>query len=121
MTTKITFNKNFTIATVSKDFKEKMFVFGTEEYETMQKIKSQFPHISFRVASSYVQKTAKFTYKRMRDHLSTLDNADQRLAEMDRIQKQSQIYHNPYRYVLTWFKNVCPDLFVEDEDEAKIA
>ena len=118
MSKKVIFNKDFTVATVSKEFKEKMYQFGTEEFDLFHKIRAIYPHITFRVGSTYVQKTKKITYERMRDYLSDCDNADQRLAEMDRIQKQSKIQRNPYRYVLEWFMTVCPELFTEDEAKA---
>ena len=118
MSKKVMFNKDFTVATVSKEFKEKMYQFGTEEFKTVREIRAIYPHITFRVGSTYVQKTKKYTYDRMRDYLSDCDNADQRLAELARIQKQSKIQRNPYRYVLEWFMTVCPELFTEDEAKA---
>ena len=65
----IRFNKNYTIATVSKEFKEQMFDYGSEAYNIAQNIRSFYPNITFRVASNHVQKTKKITYAAMKKHL----------------------------------------------------
>lgn len=124
----IRFNKNYTIATVSKEFKEQMFDYGSEAYNIAQDIRSFYPNITFRVASNHVQKTKKITYEAMKKHLKAKialaegeekKELEKALAKFDAIKALSQIQHNPYRYMLAWFKGICPELFTEDTKEAE--
>lgn len=115
MNISIKFNKKFTIATVTREFKNKMHEFGTEEYNAMLKIKQQYPGISFRVESKSIIKENRPTYAKMREYLSGKDNAATLLANMNNIMHESKIRKNPYRFVLDWFKNICPEVFQESD------
>ncbi len=122
----VKFNKNFTIATVSKEFKENMYQYGTEAHKLMMEIRQIYPNITFRVASNRVSSNAKLTYARMKVHLEAKveaaasaeekDAIAKLIKEFDKIQKLSKIQRNPYRYVLNWFKGVCPELFPQNEE-----
>ena len=124
----IRFNKNYTIATVSKEFKEQMFDYGSEAYNIAQNIRSFYPNITFRVASNHVQKTKKITYEAMKKHLKAKivlaegeekKDLEKALAQFEAIKALSQIQHNPYRYMLAWFKGVCPELFSKKNTEVE--
>lgn len=126
----IRFNKNYTIATVSKEFKEQMFVYGSPAFNIARDIRSFYPHITFRVASDYVQKTKKITYKLMVEHLEAkialTEDAEEKerlekaLSQFDAMKKLSKIQHSPYAFMVKWFKGYCPELFEKKtkEDEA---
>ena len=125
------FNKNYTIATVSKEFKEQMFVYGSPAFKIANDIRSFFPHITFRVASDYVQKTKKITYKMMVEHLEakialTEDDEEKKrlekaLSQFDAMKKLSKIQHSPYAFMVKWFKGFCPDLFEKKTKEAEVS
>ena len=132
----IRFNKNYTIATVSKEFKEQMFVYGSPAFKIANDIRSFFPHITFRVATDYVQKTKKKTYKMMVEHLEAKiallqdseddaevkekERLEKALSQFEAMKKLSKIQHSPYAFMVKWFKGYCPELFEKKtkEDEA---
>lgn len=120
----VKFNKNFTIAYVSKEFKEKMYQFGSDEHKVLQELRQIYPNIKVRVASNHVSDVKKLTYQNMLSYLETKRDMtmgeekkryEKLLIDFNSIKKLSKIQHNPYRCVLEWFKNVCPELFQKEE------
>lgn len=120
----VRFNKNFTIAYVSKEFKEQMYDYFSEAHALYQEIRSVYPNISFRVPSSHVQATSKMTYDAMKMHLEAkliLADDDEKkelqkaLDQFDTMKKLSKIQHSPYAFMVKWFKGYCPELFEKKE------
>lgn len=123
----IRFNKNFTIAFVSKEFKEQMYNYFSEAHALYQEIRFAYPNISFRVPSDYVQKTKKKTYKMMIEHLEAKiavaegeekERLKKALSQFDAMKKLSKIQPSPYAFMVKWFKGYCPDLFDKNVDES---
>ena len=105
----IRFNKDFTIAYISKEFKNKMYEFGTPEYEQMRQLRATYPSISVRVRSAVSSHNYNLTYANMEAYIRTKPNAEALLNEFKRIREESVIQRNRHLYVVGWFKEMFPD------------
>lgn len=87
--------------------------YGTAEYRIIHEIMRDFPAMQRMVsAGRRVTKTApnkRLTYANMERHMSAYHNADELLAQFEKVKAQSQSCASPYKYVADWFKAQFPD------------
>ncbi len=109
--TNITFNADYTVATVSKSFMKKAHIYGTKEFDELRKVLADFPEISIKereIKKNPDKESYKnLTYDNMIAYMKELDNADKLVNEFNRQKRMAVIAKNPYRYVLNWFKSAC--------------
>ncbi len=109
--TNITFNADYTVATVSKSFMKNAHVYGTKEFNELRKVLADFPEIT--IKEREIKKNPdkdsykNLTYANMETYINELENKDALLAEFTRQKRMAVIAKNPYRYVLNWFKSAC--------------
>ena len=89
---KINFTNN--TITVNYTFKKASEEYGTPEYKLLKDILADFPTMTIIVKAGREKKSpSKFknlTYKKMREYISVLDNAEEMNAVMDTIEIQSK-------------------------------
>ncbi len=135
--TNITFNADYTVATVSKSFMKKAHIYGTKEFEELRKVLADFPEISIKereIKKNPDKESYKnLTYDNMIAYMKELDNADLLINEFNRQKRMAVIAKNPYRFVLNWFKSACFEneiefvefrrsiALIENEDQASVA
>ncbi len=109
--TNITFNADYTVATVSKSFMKKAHIYGTKEFDELRKVLADFPEISIKereIKKNPDKESYKnLTYDNMIAYMKELDNADKLVNEFNRQKRMAVIAKNPYRFVLNWFKSTC--------------
>ena len=108
---KINFTNN--TITVNYTFKKASEEYGTPEYRLLKDILADFPTMTIIVKSGREKKSpSKFknlTYKKMREYISVLDNAEEMNAVMDTIEIQSKGQSSPYKFVRDWFMEQFPN------------
>ncbi len=135
--TNITFNADYTVATVSKSFMKKAHIYGTKEFDELRKVLADFPQISIKereIKKNPDKESYKnLTYENMIAYMKELDNADLLINEFNRQKRMAVIAKNPYRFVLNWFKSACFENEIEfvefrrsialigNEDQASVA
>ena len=97
---------NYKFANAAKD------VFS-KEYEIYQKICNDFQNIKVIVRAGRKAKTCnankRLTYANMEEYISVQDNADELMAYLVMVQKESKKESSPYAYVRNWFVEQFPD------------
>ena len=100
-------------AVVSKKFMKNASIFGSPEFFKWREVKAMYPK-----AKMYTKSIKKnpdketnrnMTYKNMAEYISTLDNAEKLLAELELVVKRSKVQANPYRSVWAWFEQKFSD------------
>ena len=135
--TNITFNADYTVATVSKAFMKNAHIYGTKEFDELRKLMADLPEITVKVReikkNPDKESYKNLTYDNMIAYMSELENKDALLAEFDRQKRMAVIAKNPYRFVLNWFKSACFESEIEfieyrrsialiaSEDQASVA
>lgn len=117
---------------VSKAFLKRADVFGTDEYNAVQKFYEIHPNATIKakkINTKPDKKTNKnLTYENMELFIKTVacdeEEMSKLLDEMKKIKNISQIQKRPYKYVFDWFKATFPeytshDIF-KDKDDNKI-
>lgn len=108
---KINFTNN--TITVNYTFKKASEEYGTPEYKLLKDVLADFPAMTIIIKSGREKKApSKFknlTYKKMREYISVLDNAEEMNAVMDTIEIQSKGQSSPYKFVRDWFMEQFPN------------
>ena len=97
-------------AIVSKTFRKRADIFGTQEYDAWEKIVAKHPKakmvvIKNKKAQPKAEKRIRPSYDKMIDFIKTQDNSEVYLEEMNRIKKMTAINGNSYNTVVKWFNN----------------
>lgn len=104
--TRNTIIMNYKFAAAAKQY-------GTDEYQIIHQIMNDFPAMGRVVCPGRrVTRTApnkRLTYANMERHMSAYHNADELLAQFEKVKTQSQSCASPYKYVADWFKAQFPD------------
>lgn len=97
--------------TVTKEFQKRASDMTSKEYQTLAKLRTDFPSMRVLVKNVYKRKnpTGGLTYDRIVKYLSCQPNAAVLLNMFTNIREQSKSQRNPYLYVKKWFLSVCPD------------
>lgn len=95
-------------AIVSKKFMKNASIFGSPEFYKWREVKAMYPNAKMFTKSIKKnpdkETNRNMTYKNMAVFISTLDNAEELLNELERQVKRSKVQANPYRSVWAWFE-----------------
>lgn len=87
--------------------------FGTDEYNLVKSILSDFPNLKSVVKAGRETKSARpnkrLTYENMEKHISVYDNAVELLEVFETVKTASKAVASPYKYVTDWFTKQFPD------------
>ena len=88
-------------------------VYGSPEYDIVQKVKADNPNMKVSIKSGREQKkpreNKRFKYKNMRKHIECYNNSDELIAMFEKVQKMSAPMKSPYKYVSDWFISQFPN------------
>lgn len=102
---KMTYENGKWTATITKDFDKKSKVYGSLEFNELNKIIELHPNIIITVKENDKNKPQKITYDKMSEYINLLENRKTLLAEFEIIKKRSKIEKSPYKFVSDWFNN----------------
>lgn len=112
--TKITVKRNqkneVIVAIVSKTFRKRANIFGTQEYDEWEKFVTRNPKakmvvIKTKKAQPKAEKKIRPTYEKMINFINTQDNSEFYLKEIDRIKNMTAINGKSYNTIVKWFNN----------------
>lgn len=97
--------------TITKEFQKRASDMTSKEYQTLAKLRTDFPSMRVLVKSVRTRKnpSSRLTYDKMVKYLSCQPNAAVLLNMFTNTREQSKSQRNPYLYVKEWFLSVCPD------------
>ncbi len=107
---KIDFSNN--TITINYTFAAAASQFGTDEYETLKKIRDDFPQMAI-ITKSGRKKSPKrksnkgLTYKHMETYIRT--RKPEKLKHFEKVKAMSATAKSPYKYVCDWFKGEFPN------------
>lgn len=106
MKTGYTFDPIANTLTISASFAKKASQVGSAEYDTMLKLRKDYP--SLKVVKE--EKTAKkqLTYKEMVEFINLHRNKDELKTAFENAKTLSRFHSMPYSFVKTWFENTFP-------------
>ena len=112
--------------TITKKFAAAAGVFGSNEYNTLKQLRTDFP--TFQVILREIKRKEgkksyrNLTYENMRFYITETEGENSPvLAEFDKTCELSKVQSAPYAYVKKWFLDRYKDVFGEKEDSAKAA
>ena len=92
---------------VSKTFLKRADIFGTDEYDAVQKFYEVHQNVIIKVKTikkNPDKETYKnLTYDNMKEYILTVDNSEKLLKDFETEKKRANVQTNPYRHVLAWF------------------
>ena len=99
---------NFTTntVTVTRRFLEAAGRIGTEEFNTMLKLREM--NLTIVMKTPAKKKSSALTYAKMQKFISHLDEADKYQAMFDAIREESLGMPAPYKHVVAWFHKMFP-------------
>ena len=105
MMSKIKFDVNTMTLTVSKKFWNSASVPFSPEYETIKRIRQDYPscRIEVRKTAVYRNPNHNLSYNTMETYIQMQPNADELMNEFLRIQMLARGHKSPYHFVLQWF------------------
>ena len=92
--------------TVTRRFLEAAGRIGTEEFNTMLKLREMALIIVMKTPAK--KKSSALTYAKMQKFISHLDEADKYQAMFDAIREESLGMPAPYKHVVAWFHKTFP-------------
>ena len=109
MMSKIKFDVNMMTLTVSKKFWNNASVPFSPEYDTIKRIRQDYPHcqIVVRAVARYNSRKNP-TYDNMMLYIEAQSNAAELMDEFHRVQMISRCHKSPYHFVLGWFMEKFP-------------
>ena len=113
MMSKIKFDVNAMTLTVSKKFWNNASVPFSPEYETIKRIRQDYPscRIEVKKTVSYRKPRTNPTYDAMMTYLEYQPNSAELLDEFHRVQMLSRCHKSSYHFVLQWFTEKFPMAF----------
>ena len=99
--------------TISASFAKKASRIGSPEYNTILKLRREFPDVTITLAEKK-EGTNRLTYAQIEKFLAAHRNADELKAMFEKIKSLSHAYAKPYTYVKNWFDNNFP-YYYDDE------
>ena len=92
--------------TVTRRFLEAAGRIGTEEFNTMLKLREMALIIVMKTPAK--KKSSALTYAKMQKFISHLDEADKYQAMFDAVREESLGMPAPYKHVVAWFHKTFP-------------
>lgn len=96
---------NFKFAAKSQEY-------GSEAYNMIKKIQSDFPDFAVIVRSgrkvTNARPNKRLSYKNMESYIKVQDNCDELMAAFCIAKEESKANKSPYKYVSDWFKATFP-------------
>lgn len=96
---------NFKFAAKSQEY-------GSEAYNMIKKIQSDFPDFAVIVRSgrkvTNARPNKRLSYKNMESYIKVQDNCDELMAAFCIAREESLANKSPYKYVSDWFKSTFP-------------
>ena len=110
MMSKIKFDVNMMTLTVSKKFWNNASVPFSPEYETIKRIRQDYPscRIEVKKTAAYRNPNRNLSYNMMETYIQMQSNSAEMLDEFYRIQMLSRCHKSPYHFVLQWFTEKFP-------------
>ena len=93
--------------TISASFAKKASKVGSPEYNTILKLRHDFPNLTFQQEEKKEGKK-NLTYAKMEDFMNMHRNSKELRETFERVKKLSRIQPMPYKYVKEWFDNRFP-------------
>ena len=93
--------------TISASFAKKASKVGSPEYNTILKLRHDFPNLTIQQEEKKEGKK-NLTYAKMEDFMNMHRNSKELRETFERVKKLSRIQPMPYKYVKTWFDNRFP-------------
>lgn len=93
--------------TISASFAKKASKVGTLEYNTILKLRRDFPNLTVQQEEKREGKKST-TYAQMEGFIALHRNAKELCALFEKVKKLSRVQPMPYKYVKTWFDNRFP-------------
>lgn len=95
--------------TMSKKFAEEANHYGTTAYNLLMDVRSKGFDIVVRKREKRRACPTRITYKQMENHLSCLNNPDERLQQLHAVMEAGKGQKNHYEYVRKWFLENYPN------------
>lgn len=92
--------------TVTRRFLEAAGRIGTEEFNTMLKLREM--NLTIVMKTPAKKKSSALTYAKMQKFISHLDEADKYQAMFDAVREESLGMPAPYKHVVAWFHKTFP-------------
>ena len=110
MMSKIKFDVNAMTLTVSKKFWNNASVPFSPEYETIKRIRQDYPscRIEVKKTVSFRKPRTNPTYNDMMLYIEAQPNAAELMDEFHRVQMISHCHKSSYHFVLRWFMEKFP-------------
>ena len=89
--------------TMSKKFAEEANHYGTTAYNLLMDVRAKGFDIVVRKREKRRACPTRITYKQMENHLSCLNNPDERLQQLHAVMEAGKGQKNQYEYVRKWF------------------
>ena len=93
--------------TISASFAKKASKVGSPEYNTILKLRHDFPNLTIQQEEKKEGKK-NLTYAKMEDFMNMHRNSKELRETFERVKKLSRIQPMPYKYVKSWFDNRFP-------------
>ena len=95
--------------TMSKKFAEEANHYGTTAYNLLMDVRAKGFDIVVRKREKRRACPTRITYKQMENHLSCLNNPDERLQQLHAVMEAGKGQKNHYEYVRKWFLENYPN------------
>ena len=93
-------------------FAKKAGVLGTQEYETVKKLRADNPGMKINIEkrTNKVKKEALVTFKDMENYMNLFPEEKKAilLKQYKRVKACSKTHSSPYKFVLNWFEDYFP-------------
>lgn len=93
--------------TVSASFAKKASRVGSLEYNTILKLRRDFPDLTIRQEEKKEGKKG-ISFAQMEGFIGMHRNAEERLKTFEQVKKLSRVQAMPYKYVKSWFEDNYP-------------
>lgn len=103
---------------VSTAYNKKRLTYGSDEYKEVRELRTICPNLTIEIMKR-APKKKPLSYDMMKKFISILPTSEEDLKEMERQQKLSVAYKNPYKYMELWFNEKYPfhkEIQVEKEN-----
>ena len=106
---------------ISKKFSKAAGILGTNEYDTLKQLRTDYPDYSLRLREIAKKKNKKsyinLTFKAMRNHIEIIKGKKSKeIHDYETILKLAEGQPGPYAFVKKWFLDKYPDY----KDVAKV-
>ncbi len=112
MTNGYTFDALNNTLTISASFAKKASKVGSPEYNTILKLRRDFPNLKIQQEAKREGKKS-VTFAQMEAFIALHRNKDELTKQFNNMRKLSRVHPMPYKYVKNWFDNKFPYFYDE--------